>query len=59
MKKQKTFEEDTEAWSYLSANKTIGFETFSLITRLNDQLEAESIRLFFEIIEANKKEVDG
>jgi len=43
-----------EAWHYLSSHKTIGFETFSLIVRLNDAIEIESINQFFEVMEKIK-----
>lgn len=39
-----------EAWHYLASHKTIGFETFSLVTKLNDAMEMESINLFFEVL---------
>ena len=37
-----------EAWHYLSSHKTIGFETFSLVLRLNDDFENRSIIKYFE-----------
>jgi len=45
-----------EAWHYLASHKTIGFETFSLITKLNDVIETESINLFFEVMEKIKSD---
>ena len=43
-----------EAWHYLASHKTIGFETFLLVVKLNDELEMASINLFFEVLEKTK-----
>ena len=43
-----------EAYHYLSKHKTIGFETFSLVLKLYDLMEMESINLFFEVLEKQK-----